>query len=72
MRLHIPPYEASRTTLCGFTYRLRDFTYQLMKLELSRRPRRHIGRWSHNSSIVILCTPGADSFAHRTLQLRGM
>jgi len=58
MRFHVPPS-------C-------DFTYPFTKLQLIRRPRRHIGTWRHNSPIVILCTRRADSFAHRTLQPRGM
>ena len=62
---HVSFYEVSRTTLC-------DFTYPLVKLQLSRRPRRHIRRWSQNSSVVILGTRRAGSSEHRTLQLRGM
>ena len=65
MRFHVPPYVASLTFLC-------DFTYPLVTLQLSRRQRRHMGRWSQNSSIFILGTRRADSSQHRTLQLHGM
>jgi hypothetical protein len=53
MRFHVPHCMASLTLLY-------DITYPLMKLQLSRRPRRHIGRWSNNSPIVILVTCRAE------------